>query len=484
MRFLFLAGVSLGFAAVASATISFSTPLPIPVQDFPVAVAIACFDGSGADLVSANLNASSISYVRGHGDGTFDAPVHLAVGGQPRVLRAADLNGDGHLDIVAAQETGAPSLLVFLPGNGAGQFGAPVPVGTPAFPTALVAEDLDGDGDCDLAAALAGSALAHGGSIVVLLNDGQGHFTETLYLVADVETVYAADMHAGDFDRDSDLDLIVTLDLFFFNTVMTNDGNGAFTAGANLETTDLNVANEVADVDGDLDEDIVLIGLSRTLWVFSNDGTGSFTGSPVQTAPASVHIIGRFALADLDGDDRPEVVLPDPGVLNAGIVVSRNQGAGDFVFAGRFSAPGGQVPTFAATGDLDGSWPPDVVVADRATDQLVVFLGSAPTSVATSGIEDGGLRAFPSPLRPGQNVSIVASRPPRPSGVAEAGIVRLADVRGREVRAWSMPDGPEGWAIAWDGRDASGARVPAGIYFASAWSGSWSAGTKILVLDR
>src|SRR6185436_1051515 len=75
------------------------------------------------DLVTAND--ASLSILMGNGNGTFGAPTSLAILPsffQPALgsVTAADLNGDGKLDLASGMSGGVG---VFL-GNGNGTFGA------------------------------------------------------------------------------------------------------------------------------------------------------------------------------------------------------------------------------------------------------------------------------------------------------------------------------------------------------------------------
>ena len=86
----------------------------------PAAIAAAELNGDGRiDLVTANSGSDDVSVLLGNGDGTFQAEERFATGPYPRGLAAADLNGDGAIDIVTANEN-SNDLSVLL-GNGTGR---------------------------------------------------------------------------------------------------------------------------------------------------------------------------------------------------------------------------------------------------------------------------------------------------------------------------------------------------------------------------
>ncbi len=71
-----------------------------PVGFNPVSVAVADVNGDGRlDLITANNN---VSVLLGKGDGTFQAEQRFAVGSVPFSVAVADVNGDGRLDLVTA----------------------------------------------------------------------------------------------------------------------------------------------------------------------------------------------------------------------------------------------------------------------------------------------------------------------------------------------------------------------------------------------
>src|SRR5258708_5795420 len=147
-------------------------------QSLPDAIAKGDFDNDGnLDVIVANSGASSLSFFRGQGDGVFAPPVTIPLvsdpNAQPAAVAAADFNGDGHLDLAVSFSLSS-SIQVLL-GNGDGTFQAPVSLAIPSlgqFPIAiqLTAVDLNGDHKPDLAAATSNG-------VAIFLNDGAGNFT-------------------------------------------------------------------------------------------------------------------------------------------------------------------------------------------------------------------------------------------------------------------------------------------------------------------
>jgi hypothetical protein len=90
------------------------------------------------------------------------------------VLASGDVDGDGDPDLVTANcglDEPDASVSVFLD-QGDGTFAPETLFPTGTRPTSLVLEDLDGDGDDDVATGNFGS-----GDVTVLLNQGNGTFS-------------------------------------------------------------------------------------------------------------------------------------------------------------------------------------------------------------------------------------------------------------------------------------------------------------------
>ena len=95
----------------------------LPTGINPVAAQVADLNGDGhPDIVVANDGSSTVSVLLGNGAGVFATHVDFATGANPASVAVGDLNGDGKPDIVTANSSGN-SISVLL-GNGAGSFGA------------------------------------------------------------------------------------------------------------------------------------------------------------------------------------------------------------------------------------------------------------------------------------------------------------------------------------------------------------------------
>src|SRR4051812_9627030 len=84
----------------------------------------------------------------------YGEAIDVATGRAPTGVAVGDLDGDGHIDVVTANNGATVSVLL---GTGHGSFAPNVDYGTGANPQSVVVADLDGDGDEDVAVANLGS---------------------------------------------------------------------------------------------------------------------------------------------------------------------------------------------------------------------------------------------------------------------------------------------------------------------------------------
>jgi len=138
-------------------------------------------------------------------DGFEDTGVSsgLSAKGFGRGVTGGDVNGDGYVDLVfAAGADGANTLLLNGPGRPMARRELPRPQGVASCGSVLF--DADNDGDLDL--------FLTGSTNLLLMNDGQGGFTDASASAGLTETPVKDGRGAGaaDLDGDGDLDLVVS----------------------------------------------------------------------------------------------------------------------------------------------------------------------------------------------------------------------------------------------------------------------------------
>lgn len=334
-------------------------------------------DGDGLDdLVAASPNGDKV-FVRindGAGSWTTKAAVDLFEQ-EPASVVLADMDRDGHLDVVAGSNPVSVAL-----GTGTGHFGAPIfaPSGTSAR---VRVGDVDGDGHLDVATTQGG--VLSGGALAVLLGDGTGNLAEpVLWEVAGSNLVFN---DLVDVDGDTDLDAIMTSYSDESVVVMLNLGNGTFLDLPPITGFIGSGAALGRDVNGDGHVDLLVTTYSeQVLTILHGDGTGAFSEAGqylVRGQPGDVDV------ADMDGDLRPDILVlhtPTPDR----VVVLRNLGP-----APLWADLGGGLFGSGAQLVLNGNGP---LTAGSATELRI--LGGGPGAVATLVI---GIAQLSAPFKGG-----------------------------------------------------------------------------------
>lgn len=227
-----------------------------------VGMVSADFDGDGrVDIAASTSDPAGVTVLINGGNGSFGAGPVLAAGSRPCALVSADLNGDGRPDLAVA-DAAMSAVYVFINSGGGRAGGVPgfaraneVPVG--AGPVAVAAADLDGDGALDLVTANSGDD-----TVSVLLNRGAAGFARGDFEVG----VFPVSIAAADFDGDGKPDLLIATRVGNGLTFLKNSGDGVFGGPADITLGRSTWYEDKArwvvapDVNGDGAPDVVVCG--------------------------------------------------------------------------------------------------------------------------------------------------------------------------------------------------------------------------------
>ncbi|MEM9832232.1 MAG: VCBS repeat-containing protein [Bacteroidota bacterium] len=240
----------------------------------------------------------------------------------PRVI-TGDVNGDAREDFILLGATdNADQLFVQTAG---GKFR---PMTIPDFQATKVLEsscgalfDHDGDGDLDLILGAGGNEYQRGSQQFALRyfeNTGQGRFTldesQVPPIVGNFSTV-----EAQDFDADGDTDLFLggrcipgNYGLTPRSFLLVND-RGVWQDATPESLAGIGMVTDAtwADIDGDQDQDLVVVGDWMGVHIFRNNG-GQLADN--QTLPNSRGWWTRVEAADLDQDGDTDFVLGNWGL--------------------------------------------------------------------------------------------------------------------------------------------------------------------------
>jgi FG-GAP-like repeat len=226
---------------------------------------------------------------------------------------AADLNGDGKVDLAGA---GANVVSVML-GNGDGTFGAKTDFPVAADPQAVTAGDFNSDGKVDLVATLNDAQL----SLALLTGTGTGTFNPPIYF-PNTSGFDSPAIAATDLNSDGKLDLVVMHNIGCYIapctaadsiTILLGNGDGTFQTPSEVDVGTGPFAMAVLDLNGDGIKDVAIGGGNTELSILLGVGNGTFMQQPVVTLVLGGDLFSAcndIGVGDLNRDGKQDLVVP------------------------------------------------------------------------------------------------------------------------------------------------------------------------------
>ena len=280
--------------------------------------------------------------------------------------------------------------------------------GAPGFAGALALGDLDGDGAPDVVAF--GGEL--GASPFYMLNDGTGKLRAPVAIsfnpndIAENQLTFGSNLAVVDMNGDGNLDVVLQPADTQYVVVFMNQGRATSWSYVDYDvfpgapkTPNLG-GFAVADFNGDGKPDVAVLDKNNVnITVLLNTGNGTL-GAPTHFTIANAGNLGlaldnRLAAADFDGDGKVDLAYSDEHT-NVGIAL--NQGGGTFAS-----------PTFLTVADADGG---SLIAADLDHDgHPDLVLTQAGTGGTMQVLMNAGGASFgaPVPLAAGSTTTRVAA---------------------------------------------------------------------------
>ena len=329
----------------------------------PGSVAAADVNGDGkVDLISANQVDNTLSVLTNNGSGGFVLSSSPGVGSNPQSVAAADVNGDGKMDLISANAFA--NTLTVLTNNGSGAFALSSSPAVGGIPASVAAADVNGDGKMDLI-----SANANDNTLTVLTNNGSGDFmlSSSPGVGSGPYSVAAADVNG-----DGKVDLISAnfgaLPPGNTLTVLTNNGAGGFVLASSPGVGSSPISVTAVDVNGDGKVDLISANdVANTLTVLTNNGSGDFA---LSSSPGVNGEATSVVAADVNGDGKVDLISANSDKLT----VLTNNGSGGFALS---SSPGvGHSAYSVVSADVNGDGKADLISADPVANRLSVLFNT------------------------------------------------------------------------------------------------------------
>ena len=362
--------------SIISAQPTFTEHVISTAADGAQSVDAADLDGDGdIDVVSASGVDDKIAWYENDGAQNFTEHVISDTASMVNTIYVADVDGDGDMDVLYSKLYDG---IGWYENDGSGNF-TRYSVGGGSMSRTVYAADVDGDGNMDVLNESNGALYWHE-------NDGSQNFEAIFVSDISSNSGILRSIYAVDVDGDGDMDLLSASDVLIPGSDdlswYENDGSESFTKHTITSSSDGNRSVYATDVDGDGDMDVLTACFyaDKIAW-YENDGSEGFTEHVIT---ASADRAGSVYAADVDGDGDMDVLSASENHHN--IAWYENNGSENFTEQViSTSAPFAR--SVYAT-DVDGDGDMDVLSASSNDDKIAWYEQDGSPVIETTYIPD------------------------------------------------------------------------------------------------
>ena len=380
-------------------TPTFAAQQPFITGAIPYSVTAADVNGDGKlDLIESNLGGSVSVLLNTTAPGatmpSFATQQSFATGTNSRAVTAADVNGDGKPDLIVPNY-GDSNVSVLLnttaPGATSPGFATQQAFATGGQPYSATAVDVNGDGRPDLVV-----ANYLGDDVSILLNTTAPGATTPSFAT---QQPFAAGSHpdsvtAADVNGDGRPDLVVanlgdSNVSVLLNATVPGATTLSFATQQNFATGVQPYSVTTADVNGDGRPDLVVAnsaGSSVSVLLNATAPGATMLAFAAQSSFAAGTLPYSITAADVNGDGKPDLVVANSGDNTASVLLNTTvSGATAPSFAAQQILATGRNPYSVIAANVNGDGKPDLIVANLQDDTASVLLNTTVPGAATLG---------------------------------------------------------------------------------------------------
>lgn len=266
-----------------------------------------------------------------------------------------DFNGDGYLDIAMQSESNMFGEFVIIWGQSDGNFSAPQYFNKNSKQVGILwleMADINHDKNQDIITLIYSSPSYY---FNVFYSDGKGNFSKPDSI--STQSANSNQFAKGDFNEDGHIDFAIIENYLSIGgtnkiVIMYGDTTDKFTGNPVVIGSTGGYKLFCDDVNGDLHDDILLIGESKTE-IYAGDGKGAFANPLLYTTGTPQYNTRDLVVTDLNADGKKDLAVASA----MGSTLLINDGKGAFT-SKKLNEPGGQS---IAVGDINLDGKLDVI---------------------------------------------------------------------------------------------------------------------------
>ena len=338
-----------------------------PVGNRPIVIAHGDLNADARDdvVVGNDSPQTPVAIMLSNEQGDLE-PIQTLPVVSPRSIAIGDLNSDANADIAIGAAISFDSEIYVFTNMGGGEFIGPITIEITGLIGQLRIADVNLDGHSDIVAMRQGGP--GNGHLEILLGDGLGGFD----ILPATEVGFGAfELRVQDLSADGIPDVVTGATNGMY--VLLGNGDGSFQPAEFYFTEPGPFPNSIAvgDVDADSDVDVAVTNYDDSeVEVFLNNGAGVFGSSTIAydglfTRPVQVE------MNDLNNDGSSDLLISFDFQIPVSVILSDGSGTFEEI---QYNA--GITPFGLATPDLNNDQIPEIAAINRESDTLTILFGN------------------------------------------------------------------------------------------------------------